>query len=262
MVAHNSNVRIQNFSFFNSSNGFLTIQNSNLKISNSLFNNSIVGQILQNQNMNPLISLLQNNNNLIIKIFNSSFIGFKAATNGSIFVIFNINAVITIKNCSFSQNKVNMFGGAIYIYDSSNITIMLCKFINNAAQYGGSIYYSNEIKNSLNNVNIVSNIFQNDYAQISGGSLMFFSNLPKNFETSNNSFIGNKADLYGDDFASEPYRILFLGDRKVEKKYDIENFRNIPFTTLKSSSGNIIDKILKFAIVDIFYQTVTKNFVE
>jgi len=64
-------------------------------------------------------------------------------TNGGGIYISNCSP--TIKNCSFSSNNADDYGGGIYadLTPSTSVKIMNCVFHNNSARRGGGIYFDN-----------------------------------------------------------------------------------------------------------------------
>ena len=257
--AYNSSLYITSLKYFNCSNGFLLIQNTNTYILNSSFNNSEITLF----NSNPLIILLTNIYYNKIHINNSHFIGFLIVNNGSILNIISVSASISINNCTFMKNQALAYGGVFYIFYSGNISINYCKFYENIAFSGGSLYYDDSDSNNDLSIKLNSNDFEYNNAKI-GGSLMFYDKLPNNFSlTNSNSFKNNFALSYGEDFASSSYRLLFLGkDLPLMKKYDIDSLRNNAFYSLKTSSGSMLDTTLRFVFVDKFYQAVNIDFLQ
>ena len=262
---YDSSIYIDFLRYHLNSNGFLSIQNCNTSIKNSGFNNvgfEVSSQILDSRS---LLLFGSNDNYYEILIKNSTFAGFYAKSNGSVIYFNYFDAFVEIYNCSFINNSVIEYGGAIYLYRSGNITILSCEFIGNSADFGGSIYYEDTDQiNVYIYLSLISNLFQWNRASMAGGALMFFKKLPLNFNSNsnNNTFILNKAEAYGNDYASEPYRIFFLENENFQEKYEIEKLREIPFFSLKTSSGISIPPLLRFAIVDAFYQTVNRSFKE
>lgn len=242
---------------FNNSNGFILIQESEFLLENSNLNNSFVNvDAMASSNNLPCILIKSNKIHHNISISNSSFSGFKTS-NGSIIYSYHFKGNLVIKHCLFNRNEAIFFGGSIFLSFSGNISVYNCSFNTNKAFYGGAIFYEDSFESSLI-LNLTSNKFANNYAFISGGALMFSSLIPKNFRI-NNEFENNLADGYGDNYASEPYRVLFLGKSEFMKIYE-NNFIKNTFIAFKSSSGLNIDFDLKFAIVDYFGQVTNKSF--
>ena len=58
---------------------------------------------------------------------------------------------------------------------------------------------------------LTANKFINNYASENGGGLKFTYKIPKNV-VSLNVFQNNRADIFGKDYASEPFRYWYLGN--------------------------------------------------
>ena len=61
------------------------------------------------------------------------------------------------------------------------------------------------------------NKFYKNIARISGGAIMLDDKIPINLESAN-SYSGNYAKYFGPDFASNPFRIIFLINENFCKK--------------------------------------------
>jgi len=68
--------------------------------------------------------------------------------------IVNQISQIFIISCIFLDNAALLYGAALYIFDSGNITMTKNIFWKNQANYGGAIYYS---ENGKKNENIYMN---------------------------------------------------------------------------------------------------------
>ena len=94
---------------------------------------------------------------------------------------------------------------------------------------------------------------------------------------SNNSFQENYANYFGQDYASNPSRILFLNNQSfcktfvfflnlsyffinLAETYDLTYLLQFPKIFLSSLTGNEITDVLNFVVVDQFNQTVKLNF--
>ena len=90
---------------------------------------------------------------------------------------------IKIQNCSFQNNTSDQYGGIIAITKSSQVSyniynsssggdaslsIQTCRFLNNRAQIGGTIY----LYNSSANINIFDSTFQDNKAILIGGIIV------------------------------------------------------------------------------------------
>ena len=152
----------------------------------------------------------------------------------------DFEAIVNIKNCIFHNNSANYYGGAVYITNSGNFTFDNCTFENNQGKYGGAIYYNDDSDGLTINIlkinkfmilgplflNLSNNIFQNNFGRISGGGIMLEDKIPYKFQTLN-TFIENKANYYANDYGSNPYRIIFLGNHTYCKIYKITEDKNI-----------------------------------
>ena len=56
------------------------------------------------------------------------------------------------------------------------------------------------------------NTFLENFASVSGGAIMLADKIPTNL-LSENKFLKNSANYFGQDYASNPYRILFLSNQ-------------------------------------------------
>ena len=163
-----------------------------------------------------------------------------------------------LNNLSFMSNQGNQYGGAIYIYYSGNISIKNCIFSHNTATFGGAVYYNDDLETKKSYFLLKNNVFINNHAFQSGGAVMLYEETPKYI--SNNTYISNNADSYGDNYASEPIRVLFFKDKleifdNISKK-PLEN----PFFSLKIEPGSQLPHVLSFVFIDIFYQKVIRNY--
>jgi len=251
---------LQNLAYVNCSNGFLSLKNSNLSIDSSSFNNSLISVV---SFPFSLIMVSSNTDQNKINLNNSTFIGFSTLNNGSILNIDEVKANITIYDCAFIGNVANYDGGALYFYSSGNITIESCVFIENEADCGGAICYDDPVvSNHILYLQLISNSFQRNKAETSGGAIMLSYKIPLNFTPDDSIYEENIAGAYGDDCASEPFRMLYLGDVPVKKQYSINDWNDPPFITLRTASGIPINMVFSFVLVDYFYQTVNRTFVE
>lgn len=242
---------------FNNSNGLIMIQESDFLIENSNLNSSFASadEMISSNNL-PCVMIKSNKIYHNILISNTSFSNFKTL-NGSIIYSNHFKGSLVIKYCIFNENEAIFFGGSIYLSFTGNISLINCSFIKNKALYGGAIFYEDSFETNLI-INLTSNKFRNNYASISGGALMFTYLIPKNFDK-NNEFEDNLAEGYGENYASEPFRVLFLGKNEFLKNYK-ENLIKNTFISFKSSPGLNIHFDLKFAIVDYFGQVANKSF--
>ena len=61
-------------------------------------------------------------------------------------------------------------------------------------------------------LNLKTNLFLQNFATISGGGIMLYDKIPTDLQ-SLNQFTQNQARYFGPDFASNPFRILFLSNQ-------------------------------------------------
>ena len=62
------------------------------------------------------------------------------------------------------------------------------------------------------NLILNTNEFLENFARVSGGAIMLADKIPTDL-LSENKFIQNSANYFGQDYASNPYRILFLSNQ-------------------------------------------------
>ena len=87
---------------------------------------------------------------------------------GAIYIV--ESAQYTIINCTFNNNWAKGFGGAIYSEANKPLTIINCSFNNNKANYinGGAIYWFNVNDCTVTNCNFTGNTANNDGGAIYG----------------------------------------------------------------------------------------------
>ena len=174
----------------------------------------------------------------------------------------NFSGLMYLYNLNFVYNKAGLYGGAIYMISSGNITISYCKFLSNNGTFGGAIYYDIDM-GSYSFVNLINNNFNYNHAYQAGGALMFNEKTPRNL-LNFNAFFNNTAQFYGENYATEKLRVLFFSD---SNKIDFsDSFKlseiNPIFFSLKVIPGSIISISLNFVFVDVFYQKVIRNFIK
>lgn len=254
-IYFHTSLNIDTMQLINCSSGVLSFSDSNTTILNSVFNQSEFFS-------DPCITSKKSLSFQKVSIENSSFSNFLTIKNGSIISFIGFNGLLSLNNCSFHSNKAKEFGGVLYLFLSGKIIIKNCLFQNNSAIYGGAIFFFSFKEDETNiTMNLINNVFKENHAAVSGGALRFFTGIPFNFSNIN-IFWRNKAGNYGNDYSSEPYRILFLNGKTIEKIYSFSDFQNQPFFSLKVRSGETLAKSLKFIVVDNFYQTIFENFNE
>jgi len=62
-------------------------------------------------------------------------------------------------------------------------------------------------------LNLNSNIFSHNFAEC-GGAIKFVHKIPKNFKE-RNVFENNSANIFGKNYASEPFRFVYLQNQKL-----------------------------------------------
>lgn len=125
---------------------------------------------------------------------------------------------------------------------------------------------------------MTSNHFLNNFAE-AGGAIKLTKIIPDNLLKSNHFEI-NLALIYGDNYASEPFRIFLVRnhsgnleiydlDLKITKELEKNVFESpttqnnylLSLSKYKINSGDAIPaKVLSFVIVDFFNQKVAYNF--
>ena len=111
------------------------------------------------------------------------------AYNGGAIISFasQSNSLLEISNCVFIENNSTNFGGAIYMENYGNNTIINSKFSNNFASYGGVIYLISSQSNNLFEIvdcdfseNNSSNYGGTFYMEKFGSSTLTKNNFSKN----------------------------------------------------------------------------------
>ena len=118
---------------------------------------------------------------------NITFTNAKTVFNGGA-VYVDEGANCTIVNCAFSNNNAEN-GGAVYVDDYGNCTIVKCAFSNNNAEYGGAVAV-----NGYGNCTIEDSSFSNNSA-VYGGAI-YVNNLG-NCTATDSSFVNNEAEVWG-----------------------------------------------------------------
>lgn len=133
----------------------------------------------------------------------------KAAKYGGVFDLYNISNLIQIKRNIFKFNQA-VNGGAFSLTNIPNLTSYNSIFYNNVAKLS-SFINENSSKGAcfylkFSKINLLSNNFTANTADI--GSLVYhdpFSSISSLFSF----FSGNRANFYGDTFASPPISVIF-----------------------------------------------------
>ena len=206
-----SKITFLNNFFFNQrsksldNNGFKIFSNSRIIIKRNI--------LIKSLNLESFFKI-----NLISNAKSMNFIAqknvfqFHEAVNGSVFhIIANFNNEVKITRNIFKYNKASL-GGDIFI-NSSNIFISNNTFYKSKALFhvnpytkGGAIYIADP--GNLFNFSLFNNVFTGLEAEI--GSSIYIDSIDYNINLSNNSFITNKAFIYGSPFASKASKFVFF----------------------------------------------------
>lgn len=253
----NSSINIENLNVHNCSNGIIYLENANIILRNTIFDNSLANKTLDFI-AKSCIKLIENIKNMTSKIENVTFHGMNS-DNGSALNCENYAGVLFLSKIELIDNQAYLYGGAIYSYQS-NLIVYKCLFKSNIAKYGGAIYYDNDEKSHLTMI-LYNNSFELNQAD-EGGGIRIIKKIPK-FIINSNKFHGNKAHSYGDNYASEPYRVIFSKNEsylKDETVFDLLNNKKKNFQSLKVIPGESLPISLNFAILDVFNQKAKKHF--
>ncbi len=122
--------------------------------------------------------------------------GGKSGNGGSIFVDGSGGARVVIRFCSFCNNRAD-YGGSIYGWDKSSITIYDSNITDSVAKYRGGGLYMNE-----GAVNLTRVLFRNNKQQQSGvnfddGGGAVYAVYSSNLQIRESSFVGNYAKNQG-----------------------------------------------------------------
>ncbi|WP_407376507.1 lectin like domain-containing protein [Methanobrevibacter sp.] len=120
----------------------------------------------------------------ILNVYNSEFENNSAPFGGA---IYSENELNITESC-FSDNMADTSGGAIYMGGEENHTVMKCEFINNTANFGGSLF-------ALENAEISSCLFKDNTAHSYGGAIDFYEN--GTYTLTASSFKANSANYGG-----------------------------------------------------------------
>ena len=113
--------------------------------------------------------------------------------------------MLKILDCLFFRSFTSANGGAIVLSDTNNSNIKNCTFTNNKAQYkGGAIYFD---ENSFNSLIISSSTFKRNSATFGGAIYVSsYSSFREEFNyliTKDSHFLGNEAGLGGAFYNAE-----------------------------------------------------------
>ena len=183
------NLTLLNISIFNNG-GYLNITNcifknslslgpengiikANLLSNNNLINSSFIGSYTKNSRAIYLFNSTLNANNICVYNFSSVFGGgvcsvlsnvtfnnFTAKNNNASYqggVIYHLYGKFSIVNGSFTSNSA-IYGGALFIDNSSSLTLNNIKFKNNyALKYAGALYSLLNLNKTVNNLTFFNN---------------------------------------------------------------------------------------------------------
>ena len=123
-----------------------------------------------------------------VTFINCEFSDNEADSNGG--ALYIQNSSVTLENCTFNQNSAGGEGGAIYVKGFPALSIKDCRFSENRAQVGGSIWNYWDT-----NVVVVNSIFEKNNAQKWGGAIL--NNASPSFTIENCIFTENNANWHG-----------------------------------------------------------------
>ena len=227
------NLDIVNSTFINisSSNfgGAIAINASNLKISNSQFNNVV-------STGDAGAAIYSTCSNIVID--QTSFTNC-SSTFGT---ICQLEGNLNISNSNFTNNSAKYYGGAIYdMYGPIDVTN--CRFFYNTALNGGAISIDNttaSIKNSK---------FKNNNATYYGGAI--YACIVKEFISSNNEFEDNYAlvnnTIYNITevpmyYGNQNYTIIVMDNTTINgslpSKFDLRDYGYVTSIKDQASGGN------------------------
>ncbi|WP_084269550.1 DUF11 domain-containing protein, partial [Methanobrevibacter curvatus] len=208
---NDSNLTIANSNFFNNTgfNGgaIYTTLNSNLFLLNDNFSNNSVsgsgGAIYANGFVNITNSIFRNdsavsggaiflNSHSSTSIKNTDFNNNNASISGG--AILSNSTDLYLENINFNNNSFNspnIYGGAIAVFNVTNLTVVNSKFNNNTAFKGGAIYVDNSSIFVMNINNPV--LFVNNTGAY--GSAIYLNNSNGQIQSSN--FSSNNATVSG-----------------------------------------------------------------
>lgn len=164
-------------------------------------------------------------------------------------------------NLKFTFNNAQSYGGALNIYYSGDILVFNCSFKDNAADFGGAIAYDDEDYSPLT-LTLRKNIFENNKAKI-GGAIKINRKIPIHL-IDHNLYDKNMAYIYGTNYASEHYRIVFsdsFDDFENKDFFDIQNFKKKKnFRSINVIPGETLPINFYFIVLDVFNQKVVQNY--
>ncbi|KAL0248833.1 hypothetical protein GEMRC1_004067 [Eukaryota sp. GEM-RC1] len=141
---------------------------------------------------------------------------------------------LQLNHCKFKDNQ-GYNGTGVFATDCQNIEIFDSEFIKNQADNdGGALHF---VSDENHQIQLTNNLFKQNNAMRAGGAV--FINYPSIFNISNNSYISNTADGWGDLYATNP-RYL---DTEFENPDSTAYQRNIIIT--------VRDGYNQFAFLDL-----------
>ncbi len=172
-------------------------------------------------------------------IKNSQFLNCHAAIGGA---LASLRSPVTISSSTFSSNKANWTGGAVFSM-FGRLTSTGSDYYENSAYHGGAIYADN-----LTYFEVNGGIFQNNQANGSAGAIFAFTNLVNRI--TNPTYTSNTAsehnDLYqtdsitlnigSDDYEMIQYKSSYAGT--LPSKYDLRTVNGVTPVKDQGQSGN------------------------
>ena len=106
----------------------------------------------------------------LILVNDSFFSGNSAIVDGGAIALINELNEVIIATSDFSENRTEVFGGAIYA-EASNVEMSINEFTNNSAAYGGAIFSKRLAEGSLSTLTINNTEFIENTAEEIGGAI-------------------------------------------------------------------------------------------
>ncbi|MDO5850916.1 MAG: Ig-like domain repeat protein [Methanobacteriaceae archaeon] len=185
-------LEIENAKFINNNanKGGVIYTQASINIISSEFENNIASEGGVIYNLLPL----KTQDGDVKVVATDSIFKYNKATNGNGGVIYN-NGIINIDNNQFIDNFASENGGAIFNYGNEAtktdfVFVNNNAFINNIATNGGALYLKNSTKVSMNNT-----LFKNNNATNKGGAI--YTEGTKYLTITNSSLQNNKAKVGG-----------------------------------------------------------------
>ena len=252
LYAENSHISLNfsNCTFLK--NDALKIFKSNITLDNINFSNKD-----SNFNLKTSVVICIDCYNLLI--VHCSFSNFNSSLNGTCLYILGTNFIskYEVYNSSFMNNSASLSGAAIYQEGRVSGLLFNNKFQYLSAKVGGAlVFYCSDFDSSKCFLNLISNVFSNNYASQEGGAIKWNFIPPENFL--NNYFLNNSAKIYGDDVANIPIRFAI---NVYQDNIIFINFTE-NLTSLKNGlilnntkSGDALRYDIEFCLLDYYNQT-------